>query len=237
MASEYERAQEESQQLFDLGIPLERAQKTAVVPIPGLLNAEEVEAVRKLASEIEHLPPAHHSHTVKFLHGERRFQRCLPRIFDKLLEAVTNNALHTFCVCEANDAPPRVRVIEYHEYSQGGNLKEPEHYDEGSLITIDVRLSHPGDFEGGEFRTLECNGEMRSWPLAEVGDALLFLSHKYHSVSPVQSGKRNVLIMETWLGQECTRSHRCAQPFSCGKCALAAEEDGDYVDLLNLDDL
>merc|ERR1711871_684408 len=31
-------------------------------------------------------------------------------------------------------------------------------------------------------------------------DLLLFLSHKYHCVSPVESGTRNVLVAELWEG-------------------------------------
>ena len=31
---------------------------------------------------------------------------------------------------------------------------------------------------------------------------MLFLSHKYHCVSPVESGTRNVLVAELWEGDE-----------------------------------
>ena len=36
----------------------------------------------------------------------------------------------------------------------------------------------------------------------ERGDALVFLSHKYHSVSPVTAGTRQVLVSELWQGTE-----------------------------------
>ena len=43
----------------------------------------------------------------------------------------------------------------------------------------------------------------------------LFLSHKYHNVLPIRSGKRHVLVMELWNGPEKTCPHRCE---TVGKC-------------------
>ena len=50
-------------------------------------------------------------------------------------------------------------------------------------------------------QTLEPDGELRGheW---EQGDALVFLSHKYHSVSELTRGTRNVLVCELWQGTE-----------------------------------
>jgi hypothetical protein len=41
------------------------------------------------------------------------------------------------------------------------------------------------------------------------GDAMVFVSHKFHGVEPVTSGRRQVCILEFWGGRECTCPHRC----------------------------
>ena len=46
----------------------------------------------------------------------------------------------------------------------------------------------------------------------EVGDALVFVSHKYHSVTPVQTGNRKVLVIEFWQGKRRKCGHRCDKP-------------------------
>jgi hypothetical protein len=53
--------------------------------------------------------------------------------------------------------------------------------DQGSLLTIDVLLTDPADIEGGVLQTLEADDQLRghAW---ERGDALVFLSHKYHTL-------------------------------------------------------
>ena len=81
------------------------------------------------------------------------------------------------------------------------------------MVTIDVMLSTHGDFEGGEFQTLEADGSMRSYDF-EQGDALVFVSHKPHCVQPVLRGRRIVLVMELWEGIERTCAHRCEKHWS-----------------------
>ncbi|CAD7928677.1 unnamed protein product [Amoebophrya sp. A25] len=41
------------------------------------------------------------------------------------------------------------------------------------------------------------------------GDALLFVSHKYHCVQPVTRGTRRVLVLEFWRWPERRCGHRC----------------------------
>jgi len=229
----YEAAQEATARLEALGVDKAHAQSSHVVCLPGLLDPEEVSAIRGLAQTLDFIDPIHPSHLIRFLHGGGLFQQSLPQVHEKLMQAVIKAGREQWGVI---GEVPRVRVIEFHEYSVGGNLKEKEHYDEGSLITIDVRLSPEDAFEGGEFNTLECDGRMKEWPLERDGDAVVFLSHKYHSVQPVTSGTRNVLIMETWLGKECSSSHRCPLPDGCSGGSRSVESI-EYVDLLNLDDL
>ena len=38
---------------------------------------------------------------------------------------------------------------------------------------------------------------------------LVFVSHKYHCVGRVRSGRRNVMVLEFWYGPERQCSHRC----------------------------
>ena len=55
----------------------------------------------------------------------------------------------------------------------------------------------------------------------EQGDALVFVSHKYHCVAPVESGERRVLVIELWEGDEKACPHRCTE--RSGTCMLGAE--------------
>ena len=94
------------------------------------------------------------------------------------------------------------------------------HYDAGSLLTLDLMLSHTTEFTGGCFTTPQVDGSLRHHRL-ERGDAVLFVSHKYHHVTPVESGKRTVLVLEVWRGPARTCPHRCPNPE--GACHFARE--------------
>ena len=85
------------------------------------------------------------------------------------------------------------------------------------------------DFEGGAFTTLKPSASASSKThlsltdteddeqdfhgfgggAGGMGDALVFVSHKFHSVTPVTSGKRSVLVLEFWEGDEKKCNHRC----------------------------
>ena len=58
---------------------------------------------------------------------------------------------------------------------------------------------HAGDFSGGTFQTLEADGHLKPYQF-ELGDALVFVSHKYHCVAPVTAGRRRVLVTELFSG-------------------------------------
>jgi hypothetical protein len=88
-----------------------------------------------------------------------------------------------------------VRVVEHWEYTPGGKLDDPWHYDIGSVVTVVVLLND--DFEGGVFRTHEFDGVMLEHPM-RAGDAVCFVSHKYHNVTEVTAGTRHSLVMELW---------------------------------------
>ena len=62
-------------------------------------------------------------------------------------------------------------------------------------------MSSAGDFAGGNFQTLEADGHLEPHQF-ELGDALVFVSHKYHCVAPVTAGRRRVLVTELFCGEE-----------------------------------
>lgn len=79
-----------------------------------------------------------------------------------------------------------------------------------SVVTVDLLLSEAGggEFSGGEFQTFERDGKLLPHELGR-GDAVSFLSHKYHSVGAVTQGVRKVLVIEFWRGTARTCPHRC----------------------------
>ena len=81
--------------------------------------------------------------------------------------------------------------------------------------TINVFLGSGEDFEGGDLITVEPDGALATHPL-RAGDAALFVSHKYHNVTPVTKGKRQVLVAEVWQGAERECAHRCLR--AAGEC-------------------
>lgn len=99
-----------------------------------------------------------------------------------------------------------VRTAELHSVTAGGSLPQRDHYDAGSCVTVDIMLSRPGvDFLGGD---LELTPATEAMPFRR-GDALIFPSHKYHSVQPVLSGLRQVFVLELWVGRERSCPHHC----------------------------
>lgn len=95
----------------------------------------------------------------------------------------------------SEDHSLRVRVAEHWEYRRGGKLDDPWHYDGGSVMTVVVLLHD--DFVGGAFCTHESDGTMLEHPM-RAGDAVCFVSHKYHNVSTVIAGVRRSLVVELW---------------------------------------
>jgi hypothetical protein len=211
--------------------PVETAHKAKVHTVKGVLDHSEVQAIKDLAAEVgptlkQHMKhPAweESEHTKIFLHGENCFQSRLPRVLEKLVNAAISVDKEDWGIiseCRALEGEefqgrPQVRCIEFHQYKVGGNLMQEGHYDEGSLVTMSVRLSSPSSFEGGQFKTFETDGKMKEWHVENEGDALFFPSHKYHSVMPVTTGIRHALVMELWAAKACKRSHRCRRPFDC----------------------
>lgn len=104
-----------------------------------------------------------------------------------------------------------IRCAEFHEMKPGGSIPELRHFDVGSLLTIDILLCHTSKDKkdrGGIFQTVEKNDLLQDHKF-DVGDALVFVSHKYHRVSKLLRGLRRVLVIELWKGPERNCGHRC----------------------------
>ena len=135
------------------------------------------------------------------------------------------------------DGPMMPRCVEFHEYNVCGRQQCDSHYDAGSLFTADIMLSEAGDFEGGEMVTTASAAdgtEQRTPHTFMRGDCLVFLSHKAHSVSRLQSGRRTVLVIEFWQGGTCVANHRCCdggvrQDVLCGHHEGAATYFSRYA--------
>ena len=114
-------------------------------------------------------------HHTAFLHVERRIDRELPHIRDKVLAAMRDaDAAHWSLLAPRPDGGgeagrANIRVCEYHEYLPGGEVCDPRHCDGGSLVTMSVLLCQPEEFTGGTFTTLEADGSVTAFGDAEFG--------------------------------------------------------------------
>lgn len=167
-----------------------------------------------------------------YLHTELMFQNRLPELHKKVKEAAVAADRANWGVCAAALAASaesvagleggvagelNTRVVELHMVGPTGGLPAARHYDSGSCVTIDLMLVEPAS--GGGFETLEINSageEVMRQHEFKRGDAIVFPSHKYHCVQPVEEGMRQVMILEVWVGEERRCNHRCEQHF--GRC-------------------
>ena len=200
-------------------IEIADAQRTQAVRIRGLLSREDIESIHRLGQRAAaEMPDAtidrsawgqpNGTWLVTFLNTRGAFEAALPELYARIRDAALAVDREHWQLTEGVDMV-NYRVVEYHtmrsrlddgEVTRGG-LHTLKHVDQGSLITIDILLTDPAEIEGGVLQTLEADGELRShsW---EQGDALVFLSHKYHCVSTLTRGTRQVLVSELWQGTE-----------------------------------
>ena len=192
---------------------MKAASRTPVRYEQDVLSASDIVAVLQLGKEMEDERVWRNegkSSSVIYLQHGNAFDERLPKISRKL------RALGEAAAGELYDKPQHglsTRVVELHRSTVGGGLPELDHYDLGSIITVDVRLSQAGSYCGGEFRTVEADNSVRGHGanFASPGDALAFVSHKRHHVSEVTLGERQVLVVEYWKGEPRTCAHRCTQ--------------------------
>tara|TARA_B110000208_G_scaffold91782_1_gene115462 strand:- start:127 stop:945 length:819 start_codon:yes stop_codon:yes gene_type:complete len=149
------------------------------------------------------------AHHTCFLNVNRLIDERLPRILAKVLAVMRDadrdmewGAHMGWGVLR--DVEHNVRVCEYHDYTTGGEVCDPRHCDGGSLVTSSILLTPQSSFTGGEFTMLEADEEtVTEFPDFERGDALIFVSEKWHSVEVVESGQRCTLVTELWGGPRC----------------------------------
>lgn len=203
-------------------VDVDQAQRSAVVHFPKLLGAEELEEVlachrtAAAAGDALELNAQNREHKHKrctFLHGaavpERgQLVRRAPQILAKLLRAMVDAHRRGGWAGEAERPGPlgdvdvrrlSIRVVELWEYDVQGGLVDDYHYDAGSIITIVCLVNDDSEFLGGVFRTFESDGKHLEHRLCR-GDVVCFVSHKYHNITPVLSGRRKSLVIELWQG-------------------------------------
>ena len=230
------------------------AQDTAIVRLPQLLTRQEVAAALTWCDATHDHCGFGGNHTgwrTQFVHTGGLFAREQPSLRRKILAAaLAADRAQGWGLLSGLDAPlgtsntsgqvPHFRCVELVTVQPGGSLADPRHYDQGSLVTVDIMLSQPAasrgepseaepplsSFTGGRLQFLETTAdgvreELHTRPHEEfaVGDALVFVSHKFHSVTPVETGTRRVLVAEVWAGPECSCAHRCSS--STGAAAVA----------------
>ena len=198
------------------------AQATPVVRLPAFLSTEEIAEIDAFHAATSHecgrLAKASCAvtgaalWTTTYLSTDRRFNARFPGLLARMLAAArAADRAHFGDFASRVDVVPR--VVEYHVVTPGGALKHEQHYDSGSIYTFDIMLARPGDdFDGGEF--VGCDEPA----FVNAGDAIVFCSHRHHSVRPVTRGTRRVLVVEFWEGEERECGHRCER--ASGPCRV-----------------
>ena len=217
-------------------VPEQQAQLTAPVRIPEFLSRSDIQALFSAADmvrrklELAGKPGvhdlAHRQATAKgtwsTIFINHHLEELLPDLHNRLFTAAKEvDEVHWGLLQNRDSSHLSFRVAELHRVQPGGGLRTPKHIDYGSLITLDLMLSEPGvDFEGGALQTSEADGSMASHTF-ELGDLLLFQSHKYHSVAPVTLGTRSVCVLELWEGLPRRCPRRCTDPWGPCTCQFA----------------
>ena len=184
------------------------------------MNAEEIQQIQDAACRIKPAAGiinrdtdgnnvARGSWETTYLHTGGQVFDLLPELMGKIRRAVYEiDQEHWGLLTDLAEDEVNVRCVEYHEYYDKGRLRHLKHHDTGSLITVDFMLSAATDFVGGDFQTLEADGSLLKHSF-EQGDLTAFVSHKFHAVGPIDSGRRNVMIVEFWRGPQRQCAHRC----------------------------
>jgi len=205
---------------------VDKAQQTEVIRIEKFLSLELIEMIQSVAKDelVTSTSLEKHSNSWKvvYLQANNIFNKKLATIRQKILETVQQVDNKNWRLFD-NVEHVNIRVVEYHENQVNHELSDPKHYDLNSLLTMDIMLSEDDAFEGGHLQTLESDGQLKKHDFKQ-GDALIFVSHKYHCVSRIRSGKRNVMVLEFWYGAERTCPHRC-EHFGSDICSKDPEQD------------
>lgn len=142
-----------------------------------------------------------HGHTVTYLHSI--FAREAPEVYSKLRALVMQvgrmpgwGSLGTY------PEGLGIRTIEHLEYSvrEGRGDGLGWHQDSGSVVTLNVMMSESDEYEGGQLQY--------AYPVGSCGDVhnvtmkkggvSVYYSMTDHRVTPLTTGRREVMVMELW---------------------------------------
>lgn len=138
------------------------AQATSVVRISNFLSDEEIKEIRDMVAGqseglgllergVDGMTEEGGAWRTRFLHTSGFFGEELQHLRHKLRQAIGTVDKEHWKILEVRQ-PSKLnfRTVEYHEYRASGRLDAKKHYDEGSLVTVDIMLGDPDvDFEGG----------------------------------------------------------------------------------------
>ena len=162
---------------------------------------DEAGAAATMAEDYFHNSSDNCEHRVAHLHRGGALQREESRLLERVLSHVRRADAARWRLLLGR--PACLRSAEYHAYTNGGSVADPEHRDQGSLLTLTVLLSEPTECQrGGELRvaTSSDRDEAAFAPVTLArGDGCLFVSERRHNVTPVVGGRRSFVI-ELWDG-------------------------------------
>ena len=137
-----------------------------VVRIPNFLSQDDIALVRRLErahhERLGHPPLARRGWQTTYLSAGGLLRAAAPALHRRLGELrykVDLSPLVPTCGPAASEELLRgleARCIELHEGRAGGSLDDPRHFDNGSVVTVDMMLDD--SFTGGALRTLEADG-------------------------------------------------------------------------------
>jgi len=205
------------------------AQATRVKRVPGFLSDDDINALHHVAT-VARAGGNGYTPQATLERQEREGGRTvwinhylalmLPDLHSRMLQAARDADAELWGGVLEEREMLSIRSVEYHTVLGEGGVAMAPHADYGSLVTIDFMLSDTDEFAGGRLQTLEPDGQMLPHPF-ERGDALFFLSHKYHGVSRVEAGRRNIIVAEIWEGLPRICPQRCDQPWLPCYCSYA----------------
>ena len=153
-----------------------------------------------LAEDYYHNSADNCEHRVAHLHRNGGLQRDKGRLLDRVLSSIRREDAAKWRLLLGR--PVCLRSAEYHAYTRGGSVADPEHRDQGSLLTLTVLLSEPDEcVHGGELHlatSANRDNAMVHVPLKR-GDGCLFVSERRHNVTRID-GCRKSFVIELWDG-------------------------------------
>jgi len=194
------------------------AQLTKVFRLPRFLSESEIEQLHAAAADVKRRRgDVQRSHGCaeqrwRTVYLNHELRTLLPELHAKLIDAFRQVDERAGWKLLDDRHALNLRCAEYHTVLEAGGLPIEKHTDHGSLLTLDIMLSDTSDFSGGTFQTLEADGTLQPHQF-ERGDAMVFQSHKFHCVTPVESGKRQVFVCELWEGLPRNCPKRCSDPW------------------------